>query len=67
MQAGGWAVITFVDPDLFELIGLESLLAHARWCDVEMISIVVADRDVTVTTGDPIATVGFYKYITYGF
>jgi hypothetical protein len=58
---------SFDDLDLLELIRLQSLLADSTGSDVKVISVVMAYGDVAVSAGDPIALVGFYQDITYGF
>ena len=53
--------------DLLELIGLQGLFTHTRGSDIEVISVMMPDADVTIATGDPIATVSLDHGVTYGF
>ena len=59
--------ISFYDTDLFELIRLQGLLAHARWRDVEMISIMMPDRHIAIPTGYPVALICFDQGFADGF
>jgi hypothetical protein len=55
------------DHHLLEHVVLHLLFAHARWSDVEVISIMIAYAHIAIATGDPVPAVAFYQGVTYSF
>jgi hypothetical protein len=67
LQRGRLSVKTSIDFYFLKLIRLQGLFAHARRCDIKMISVVVSYADITVSAGDPVSAISFDQGITYGF
>ncbi len=59
-------IITFFNPNLFELVWLHSLLTNAAGCDIKVITVVMTNAYIAITTGNPVASICFNQSITVG-